>query len=77
MLEHLGAVLREARLAAGLRQIDIATVAGVGHVTLSRLERGVRWPEGLDSVIGAYAQETGRDPADLWAAALERWRATR
>src|SRR6266540_5559952 len=37
----LGADLREARLAAGLRQIDIARATGVSNARISRVERGL------------------------------------
>jgi transcriptional regulator with XRE-family HTH domain len=37
----LGADLREARLAAGLRQIDIARATGVSNARISRVEHGL------------------------------------
>lgn len=37
----LGSELREARLARGLRQIDVARAAGVSHATISRVELGL------------------------------------
>jgi transcriptional regulator with XRE-family HTH domain len=73
MLKHLAAAARAAREQAGVRQIDIATVAGVGHASISRFERGIAWPDNLDAILAAYAEETGRDERELWAAALERW----
>lgn len=74
ILEHLGQAARQARLDAGLRQIDIATTAGVSHTIISQFERAVFWPERLDEIVAAYAQETGCEPVDVWAAALDRWR---
>jgi transcriptional regulator with XRE-family HTH domain len=38
---ELGAVLREARLARGLRQIDVARAMNVSHARVSRVELGV------------------------------------
>ena len=38
---ELGAVLREARLARGLRQIDVARAMDVSHARISRVELGV------------------------------------
>lgn len=38
--QRLGALLRTLRIRRGLRQIDIAVLAGVSDVTLSRIERG-------------------------------------
>jgi y4mF family transcriptional regulator len=39
-VEQIGAVVREARLARGLRQDQLAAAAGVGVRFLSELERG-------------------------------------
>jgi transcriptional regulator with XRE-family HTH domain len=38
---ELGAELREARLAGGLRQTDVARVTGVSHARISRAEHGL------------------------------------
>jgi transcriptional regulator with XRE-family HTH domain len=73
MLDHLGAAARKVRRETGLRQIDIATTAGVSHVIISRFERGVAWPEQIDAIVDAYATEAGLRPHDLWARALELW----
>lgn len=74
MLQHLGEAARRARETAGLRQIDIATTARVGHVTVSRFERGEAWPHRPDELVDAYAEELGVEAIDLWVAALEAWR---
>lgn len=73
MVQHLGRVAREARERAGLRQIDIATAAGVSHGTISNFEIGAFWPRRLDDIIDAYAAETGVDAREMWRSALERW----
>jgi len=44
---ELGAELRNARLGQGLRQADVARVAGSSHAHVSRLERGVLAEAGL------------------------------
>jgi transcriptional regulator with XRE-family HTH domain len=59
MLDHLGQAARAARREAGLRQIDIATTAGVSHVTISEFERAQGWPERLDAILDAYARGDG------------------
>lgn len=74
MLEHIGEASRDARRQAGLRQLDVATTAGVSHVTISRFERGKSWPLDPDRVVAAYAEELRVDPIELWTAALDRWR---
>jgi transcriptional regulator with XRE-family HTH domain len=74
MLDFLAATAREARRQAGLRQIDIATTAGVAHTIISAFELAEHWPQRIDEIIAAYAQELGCDPTDLWGAAVQRWR---
>jgi transcriptional regulator with XRE-family HTH domain len=74
MLQHLGQACREARVAAGLRQIDVATSAGTTHATISRFEAGLYWPKDPDAWVKAYADELGVDSLHLWAEAITRWR---
>lgn len=72
MAARLGATCREARKVAGLRQIDVATRAGVAETTIGRFERGARWAWNTDAIVAAYAQELGVKPDDLWRSALRR-----
>jgi predicted transcriptional regulator len=72
MLQQLARVAREARLAAGLRQLDIATAAGVSHETISHLERADGWPLDPDRIIGAYEQECDLQQGELWKRAAAR-----
>lgn len=74
MLRYLGLACREARERAGLRQIDIATAAGTTHVTISRLERGHKWPIDPGRIVQAYADELGLEAADLWCTAAQAFR---
>lgn len=72
MLDHLGQVCARARERAGLRQIDIATAAGVSHVTIHRFETpGGGDPRDLDSVVEAYAEECHLRSVDLWRQAVD------
>jgi hypothetical protein len=73
LLDHLGRACRQARLDAGLRQIDIATEAGTSHASISRFESGKRWPLDPERHVEAYAHECGLRPQDLWRDALEKW----
>lgn len=66
MLQQLARVAREARLAAGLRQLDVATAAGVSHETISHLERADGWPLDPDKIVDAYEQECGLSDGELW-----------
>lgn len=74
MLDYLGPALRDARIRSGLRQLDIATTAGVSDDSVSRLELARAWPMEIDRIVAAYAVETGLEPLDLWATAIECWR---
>jgi transcriptional regulator with XRE-family HTH domain len=72
VLLHLAGVAREARLAADLRQLDIATAADVSHEMISRLERAQSWPKNPDRIIGAYEKECGLPEGELWRRAVGR-----
>jgi DNA-binding XRE family transcriptional regulator len=72
MLQQLARVAREARLAAGLRQLDIATAAGVSHETISHLERADGWPLDPDRIIDAYEDELDLERGELWKRAAAR-----
>ena len=67
--QRVGSALRTIRLRRRLRQIDIATTAGVSAATISRLERGH---------LGAFTLETIRAVAkalDIRVDLAPRWRA--
>lgn len=75
VLDHLARTCRDARREAGREQLEVAQAGGVSEATISRWEsRDRRCPEGLDAIIGAYAQECAIDAYDLWLAALNAWR---
>ena len=58
--ERVGQALREARLAAELRLVDVAARAGVSPQYLSELERGLKDPssEILAAISGALGLRT-------------------
>jgi transcriptional regulator with XRE-family HTH domain len=60
-------------MSTGVRQIDIATIAGVTHSAVSRFENGQSWPRNPDAMIAAYAVETSTWPIDLWTKAIALW----
>lgn len=72
MAARLGRVAKQARLAAGLTLLDVATVAGVGQTTIHRFETGDRFRVETDRIVDAYAELVDVDPAELWRRALER-----
>jgi transcriptional regulator with XRE-family HTH domain len=75
VLDQLGRACLRARENAELRQLDIATTAGVTHATVSRFESGARVPRDLDRLVAAYGHECDVEPYDLWIAALDAWQA--
>ena len=78
MLDHLGRACLSARRGAGLRQIDIATVAGVSHGAVSRFETpGGGHPRDVEALVTAYASECAVPALSLWELALQAWRTER
>jgi transcriptional regulator with XRE-family HTH domain len=43
-METIGEQIREARIAAGLTQAQLADASGFGQSLISRYEKGERWP---------------------------------
>ena len=59
----LGGRIRERREAAGLTQVELATRAGIGRVTLTRIERGEHSPR--TETLTAIARALGAEVEDL------------
>jgi transcriptional regulator with XRE-family HTH domain len=70
MAARLGRTCRRHREACGLRQIDVATHAGVAHTTVSNLERGARWVRETDRIVDALAELCGVSAQAIWLEAL-------
>jgi DNA-binding XRE family transcriptional regulator len=75
LLPWIAAVCRDARLAAGRKQVHIAAAVDVSEATVNRFERGLGWPRDPDGMIAAYAEEVEVAPLELWARAIDAWRA--
>lgn len=73
VLVHLGRTCLAARISAGIKQIDIASTAGVSEGAVSRFETGRNTPRDLDRLVAAYAEECEAAPYELWLAALDAW----
>lgn len=73
MLHWLGLAARDARERAGRLQVHVAASMGVNQITISRFERGERWPRNVDVILAAYADDLDIDARDIWADALARW----
>ncbi len=63
----LGERVREVRTAAGMTQAQLASAAGIGRVTLLRLESGVQSPR-YETLV-AIARALGRPVAEVLAPA--------
>lgn len=66
MLEQLGRVAREARLAAERSQLDIATTARMSGAVVSRFETGRIWPRDVERLVWAYEKECALLRGELW-----------
>ena len=79
MGRYLAEVVRRARENAGRKPYHIASTPpgqkGVDPSTVWRFENGEAWPRNPDRLIELYAADLGLDPLELWAEALELWRA--
>ena len=64
-----GAMLRAARLRAGLTQMSVADAVGISDAFLSQIERGVRRPASPTMYDLVAAVSAGRDESDRMAAA--------
>jgi hypothetical protein len=79
MGRYLAQVAREAREQAGRKPYHIAStppgMKGLDPSTIWRFEQGESWPQDADQVIDLYAADLDIEPIELWARALELWRA--
>ena len=68
--EGLGARIRDLRVAAGLTQEALAVAAGIGRVTLVRVERGEQSPR--FETLGAVAKALGVGVEELVVQSVDR-----
>jgi transcriptional regulator with XRE-family HTH domain len=77
MLRHLAQAAKDARVKAGVHQVEVAAQLRVRESTIARFEKGEAWPSNADATIEAYAEVIETVSArDLWAEALKLWRAS-
>ncbi len=67
--EQVGRALREARLAADLRLVDVAERSGVSPQYLSEVERGLKDPS--SEILAALSGALGLRTVDVASRALE------
>lgn len=79
MIYWLAQALQQLRRQAdpNVKQVEIAALAGVDQSTIWRLEEEASgWPRQVELIVAAYAEECGvDDPRDVWALAIDLWRA--
>ena len=75
-LDHVGPVLREARVRAGVSPTAIAERSGLSASTVSRLENAVAWPQDkhADQLLDVYEVLTGLDRLEGAERAVAAWR---
>lgn len=76
MITYLAHAAIKLRTDAGRKNYHIAAAItdGVNPSTVHRFEKG-RWPENADRMIDLYASDLEVEPIEIWALALELWRA--
>jgi transcriptional regulator with XRE-family HTH domain len=72
--EQVGAVLRDVRLAADLRLVDVAERAGVSPQYLSEVERGLK--DASSEILAAITGALGMRPVEIAFQAFAADRAT-
>lgn len=77
MLHWLAKACADARVASQRKQVHIAAGADLDQSAVWRFEAGKGWPREPDKLIAAYADDLDIDPAQIWEAALEMWKADR
>lgn len=74
MLYWLARAAKEAREAAGRKQVHIAAEADRDQSTIYRFEQAAGWPRITDRIVAAYAADLDVEPIDVWEQALRMWR---
>ena len=73
VLPWIAGVCRQARIAAGRRQVHIAAAADVDQSTVNRFELAQGWPRDVDAMIAAYAEDLAIPAIELWRRAIDAW----
>lgn len=72
LLYWLARVAAFARTADGrnIPKARVAQLLDVAPSTITRFEQGLSWPRDPDAILIAYGYLAGRDPRELWEAAV-------
>lgn len=74
MIHWLALAAKQAREAAGRKQVHVAAAMDKNQSTVYRFEQGLSWPRDTELFVAAYAEDLDLDPLFLWESALELWR---
>lgn len=72
----LAVAAKQLREAAERKQVHIAAGADVDQSTVWRFEKQKTFPRDINAVVDAYAEDLDTQPIEIWAHALELWRAS-
>jgi hypothetical protein len=73
MLPWITGACRDARIAAGRKQVHVAASADVDQSTVNRFEGATAWPRDMDRMVSAYADDLGIPALELWRRAIDAW----
>lgn len=74
MLHWLAEAARQAREAAGRKQVHVGATINRDQSAVYRFEQANAWPSDPDLMITGYAEDLDISPLDLWQKALDMWR---
>jgi hypothetical protein len=66
---------KQRRLRAKRLLVHVGASASRDQSTIYRFEEGGAWPRDADGIVSAYADDLEIHPIELWADAIELWRA--
>jgi hypothetical protein len=73
MLPWIARAARDARIAAGRKQVHVAASADVDQSTVHRFESAIAWPRDIDRMVAAYADDLDIPAVELWRRAVDAW----
>lgn len=74
MLYWLARAAKDAREAAGRKQVHVGAEVNRDQSAIYRFEQANAWPRNPDLILAGYAQDLDISPLDLWQRALDMWR---
>lgn len=74
MLYWLAQAAKQAREAAGRKQVHVAASANKDQSSIYRFEAAQGWSRDTDLILAAYADDLDIDPLDIWETAIRLWR---